>query len=877
MPFLKINGITVKVTNASPRLDVVRKGRRGRSYSGQMRDGRRGRRRTWSMKSPCLIHSEALALTNLIWGTSHVFHFYDGLQAASGLNPVPGYSGITWQPSAGLGGDDIGYIQIAGSASSPSLSYDAQINDEYTILWHERDGGDWSGAALNDAGIGYLNGSFNSFVGGSSTDVQISIASGVVTFSNANATAIDVDQIVILPWRATASQMATWTAINDDAVWGPGPALLMSGDMFTEDCVYGYGRVNEVKRIQFASINNGAEVSFEIDEVDETYLRGVFPDCVPVPPPTPETGAFATTFAMSYGGTSGFVSFGDKADAAVPSPTLTTLNQAPYANHVQGYLVVYDETGALSWVRSINAVNAGTNPRAYFQAFKVDAANDAVYACSLARYDQELRDESGTLLNTLTNTAGTSSNNFFSCFYRFELSTGNLVWARKNDFNTAPVSGTRCRPEGVAILNGRLYFSGFQELASTDRANFATFNGADHPAANPLGSGASASTWLLEVDPATGNGIKCVCNRRDVNTSPFTSSTFIQGGGTRRAHFLVADTVNNRLHLTSNHGGNYQQNEGGVDIGVGDPATFTTRQFSSTSSSGGARGYLATYSDDLSPIAASTIFFTATISGAYNSRAMLFRPAILDDGSIVFAYQNGSAPTPTPPTVDIDRDGAGGSYGGFVLPQPGDNASTVLIRIPADHGSPTWATSFAVKTNTTSYCRETCVFPNADNTRLLVVHKAQGGGFNDPTVFNGTPSVIQDAQQGYEVVVDAATGAEIWKAANRPQGTNARAKGTGVHEFATGPAAGQIWMPRYFTHGTASQTWGAENPDTSLGYRVGLGWETSTSRGGTGPTTHNYALVMIVRNADGTVDGANCWPIMATNNLNHYSQGLETW
>jgi len=597
-------------------------------------------------------------------------------------------------------------------------------------------------------------------------------------------------------------------------------------------------------------------------------------------PPAPfvqiETGAFATTFAMNYGGTSGFVSFGDKADAAVPSPTLTTLNQQPYANHVEGYLVVYDETGALSWVRSINAVNAGTNPRAYFQAFTVDAANDAVYACSVARYDQELRDESGTLLNTLTNTAGTSSNNFFSCFYRFELSTGALVWAQKNDFNTTPLNLTRCRPEGVAILNGRLYFSGFQELDASDRSNFATFNGANHPAANPLGSGSSASTWLLEVDPATGNGIKCICNRGDINTSPFTSSTFIQGGGTQRAHFLVADTVNNRLHLTSNHGGNYQRNEGGIDVGVGDPATFTTRQFSSTSSAGGARGYLATYSEDLSPIAASTIWFTGSIPGAYNSRAMTFRPAILDDGSIVFAYQNGSS-APSPPTINIDRDGTGGSYGGFVLPQPGNDTSTVLIRIPADHGSPTWATSFAVKTNTSPYCRETCVFPNADNTRLLVVHKAQGGAFNDPTVFNGTPSVTQDAQQGYEVVVDAATGAEVWKAANRPQGTNARAKGTGVHEFATGPAAGQIWMPRYFTHGTASQTWGAENPDTSLGYRVGLGWETSTSRGGTGPTTHNYALVMIVRNADGTVDAANCWPIMATNNFDHYSQGLGTW
>lgn len=594
------------------------------------------------------------------------------------------------------------------------------------------------------------------------------------------------------------------------------------------------------------------------------------------PTPIPETGAFAMTFSMEYGGTGGFVSFGDKADAAVPSPTLTTLNQQPYANHVEGYLVVYDETGALSWVRSINAVNAGTNPRAYFQAFKVDAANDAVYACSVARYDQELRDESGTLLNTLTNTAGTSSNNFFSCFYRFELSTGNLVWAQKNDFSTLPPSLTRCRPEGVATLNGRLYFSGFQELGSSDRANFATFNGANHPAANPSGSGASASTWLLEVDPATGNGIKCICNRRDLAAT--STSTFIQGGGTQRGHFLVADTVNNRLHLTSNHGGNYQFNEGGVEVGVGDPATFITRQFSSTSSAGGARGYLATYSEDLSPIAASTIWFTGAIPGAYNSRALTFRPAILDDGSIVFAYQNGQAPTPSPPTVDIDRDGTGGSYGGFVLPQPGDNASTVLIRIPADHGSPTWATSFAVKTNTTSYTRETCVFPNADNTRLLVVHKAKGGAFNDPTVFNGTPSVAQDTEQGYEVVVDAATGAEIWKAANRRISTAALAKGTGIHEFATGPAAGQIWMPRYYRGGNAfSLTWGAENPDTSLGFQVGLGWENSAVNGGTGPSTHSNALVMIVRNPDGTVDAANCWPIMASNNASYFSQGMETW
>jgi hypothetical protein len=774
MPFLKINGITVKVTNASPRLDVVRKGRRGRSYSGQMRDGRRGRRRTWSMKSPCLVHSEALALTNLIWGTSHVFHFYDGLQAASGLNPVPGYSGITWQPSAGLGGDDIGYIQIAGSASSPSLSYDAQINDEYTILWHERDGGDWIGAALNDVGTGYLNGSPNSFVGGASTDVQLSIAGGVVSFSNSNATAIDVDQIVILPWRATASQMATWTAISDDAVWGPGPALLMSGDMFTEDCVYGYGRVNEVKRIQFASINNGAEVSFEIDEVDETYLRGVFPDCVPVAPAPTLTGAWLEPMVLETTDLT-IGNIADKGPGAPSSPI--TITGKPTTEW--GCLVNRNPSGEVVWAHTFTAV--GGLARSFLSSTATKAGQTYGLVCGWCEADSmNIQESDGTAITTLTRPAEytvSSVNNPWGWAASFDLTTGALNWAQVGAFDdTCTQNAHRYRPQhlvfGGPTGDDLMMVVDIQtrENAASDVPNptwgtgtVATFGPIN--SAN-IGAAALASQWIVQIDPTTGDPVSTTSHVANYNDD---AANF--GATVNRSS--IGETVVNRSNLIWNPttalwylSANFSC-EGdlgivGTYIGKGKTGEFQTRNVVDFGGDNTVKAYVCTYDSTLEPQNAVTLAADTVSLGnsfyAYNHEVHLVPDG---SGDVFWGFQNMANGTP----INLERDGVLGNYGGgqySVVDPSANNSVTVRLNTSLEVVWESSAFASAYSSVGKGHSVNMAPVPN-DSTKMLaaVTTWNLNTAANNPTSLYGSANVSFDRKQTFVAAFDIATGAFV--------------------------------------------------------------------------------------------------------------------
>lgn len=298
MAFLTVNGYTIPIASATPRKNFSRKGARGRSVKGQLRDGRRGRRRIWSMNTPPLEPLEGEAIENLIWGKAHVAHFFDGLNAETGLNPKPGFSGVSLSMSVGLG-LETGYLEIAGSGSSPLIEYDAQLDDEWTILWHEGTG-TWEGGALRDDGTGYLAGVQDNNAGSTSTDVQISVSGGVLSVSNANASTVNLDQLVVLPWRASVGMLAFWTGITSDALWGRAPVLAIGGDVIQEEKIYAYGQVSSANFVQFSAssawVNNGVSVDFEILEAEETFRRGIVePDSVVVADVPFEVGEWDNT------------------------------------------------------------------------------------------------------------------------------------------------------------------------------------------------------------------------------------------------------------------------------------------------------------------------------------------------------------------------------------------------------------------------------------------------------------------------------------------------------------------------------------------------------------------------------------------------------
>lgn len=225
-------------------------------------------RREFSLSTTPVPLAASRALRNLIYGVAHVCYFSDGLQAASGLQPTPGWSGVTWDPGASIG-TATGFITLSSTAS---LAYQIDAT-EWTAIWIE--GGAVSGA-LNSDGLGSIDGATDATAGTTGTDLNVSVASGEMEFTNATVGDITVQQIIMLPWVATQDMMNQWTSDISQFWWGPAPALYCQGDILPEQTVYFYGDVKSEEPVLSDSASLSS-LKISLTEIDETYLRGMLP------------------------------------------------------------------------------------------------------------------------------------------------------------------------------------------------------------------------------------------------------------------------------------------------------------------------------------------------------------------------------------------------------------------------------------------------------------------------------------------------------------------------------------------------------------------------------------------------------------------------
>src|SRR5688572_2742886 len=98
--FLDVNGLQVFVRNATPTQKLTKVGKRGRSFRGKIRDTRRYIRQAWDCTAVVAEFDEAKALIHMLNGEGHHVDFFDGLQASTGLNALPGYQPMILRPSS---------------------------------------------------------------------------------------------------------------------------------------------------------------------------------------------------------------------------------------------------------------------------------------------------------------------------------------------------------------------------------------------------------------------------------------------------------------------------------------------------------------------------------------------------------------------------------------------------------------------------------------------------------------------------------------------------------------------------------------------------------------------------------------------------------
>ena len=312
MAFLKINGLTVPIENASANKGFSVKGSRAQSISGGIIDRRIGWRKTYSFVTSPIPLDEALALECLIYGRGHDFTFSRGFDSLTGLTVDVGSRGLTltgagW-PAYGAAFFLSPYLQktfavvqygTEDSSSNPvdfSLlsSIDAQFDDDnWTAIWWEYSNLNWHRMGRTSDGRGYRDGVRNDEVGIiGSTVAPVSVlgvesSRGVFKVRTNRETAslpdAGVSWLQLMPCRPTNDQMLTLTErlLGSDELPYERPFVSVEGDALDMVGIFGSAKVaciGEVTQLTYLSmyvsdefVNNATRLAFDLVEFEEAY------------------------------------------------------------------------------------------------------------------------------------------------------------------------------------------------------------------------------------------------------------------------------------------------------------------------------------------------------------------------------------------------------------------------------------------------------------------------------------------------------------------------------------------------------------------------------------------------------------------------------
>lgn len=278
MSFLDVNGLSMPARANSVSRSASKRGTMSRSARGVLRDPRRGSRRRWSFDLSLLDDEEGRAIERMILGEGHVWHWSDGLEAATGLSVQPGLRGridLTATPYP-----ELPHAMLLDTGDPlEAMRIDPQLVDEWTIVaWTQE-----SGTLLRRSdGIAYDGtGARDDTVltNGGPARIYVTVADGVVTIDKNVVALSQVNALAILPYLLSESLMAELALVTTP--FGPAPVLHCSGDAFEESHVWCVGQVDSVRFEQRPDgtsspvwVPNARTITVSLFEVPDGFIGG---------------------------------------------------------------------------------------------------------------------------------------------------------------------------------------------------------------------------------------------------------------------------------------------------------------------------------------------------------------------------------------------------------------------------------------------------------------------------------------------------------------------------------------------------------------------------------------------------------------------------
>jgi len=225
--FVVLGGYPLQVKSETASQLTTNKGDVGVSHTGVIQDARRDDAFEATYLTPCTSHAEAWAIRNLIDGSAHRVDFAEGLEASSGLEPLPDDYDLTLDFTGGR------WATAALLASGSTLTYPAQLAADWSLCITLRDSTDpadvFDTFVVRSDGQEWKNGTAGTH--NTANFVSVDSQGNCVVTSNdktGTAAAMLVDEIGLFAFLLSDEQAATFSRGVEPL--SPFPRLELHGD-----------------------------------------------------------------------------------------------------------------------------------------------------------------------------------------------------------------------------------------------------------------------------------------------------------------------------------------------------------------------------------------------------------------------------------------------------------------------------------------------------------------------------------------------------------------------------------------------------------------------------------------------------------------------
>ena len=217
MAFVLIQDIPLAIADGGARQEIREIGESSRAVDGTLRKTRVTSKKSWNLETNWLDPEDAKAWLALIRGEGHVVGFDSTLQEYSSKGLPPTSGSYTVNASGGKFG---GCVTLP--ATTGTIVYTpAGLGSEWTVAVFRYETATWNHYVVDSSARKWMNGTRNDAL----STTWLSVSSGVVTLANVSGSAVDYDELTILPFVGESTEFGAYWSLNASTQWADLPRL----------------------------------------------------------------------------------------------------------------------------------------------------------------------------------------------------------------------------------------------------------------------------------------------------------------------------------------------------------------------------------------------------------------------------------------------------------------------------------------------------------------------------------------------------------------------------------------------------------------------------------------------------------------------------